>query len=313
MCYSLRHVLKRRRIGNYDRIREGPIVDRIEGNEAMTTPTESTNGAPAWRKMLFLAVLLIVLIVGGVLGLHYWQYATSHAATDDASLSSDLVQIAPQISGTVAQVLVRDNQPVRAGELLVVLDDSTARTAVAQAQANLQMAIAQAQGAGVNVSLTADTGGAQIMQAQGGVQQADSGIASARADLDRATAAIANAEAGEKSASANVGTVQAAQRAATANIGTLQAAQRTATTNIGTVQAAQKAAAANVGSAQAGLKAAEANIQKAKAAVAGAQAQVTTAQAGVRTAQANADAVHESLENADRDAQRYADYVPKGR
>ena len=99
-------------------------------------------------------LLVVVLLIGGYIGYKYWQYSLVHISTDDATLSNDVIQIAPQVSGTIQQVCVQDNQLVKKGELLVQLDDATYRASVAQAKANLDAAIAQAQGAGVSVNLT---------------------------------------------------------------------------------------------------------------------------------------------------------------
>src|SRR6266852_3244244 len=57
----------------------------------------------------------LVLGVGIVWGVRAWQFGATHVATDDAYLTSDTVPITPQVAGNVAQVLVGDNQRVRAG------------------------------------------------------------------------------------------------------------------------------------------------------------------------------------------------------
>ena len=61
-----------------------------------------------------------VILLAVVYGLRYWRFASTHASTDDAQLASDVIQISPQVSGTVAQVLVRENQVVKAGDVLVI-------------------------------------------------------------------------------------------------------------------------------------------------------------------------------------------------
>ncbi len=133
------------------------------------------------NKTLIGAALAVVL----VLGVHHWIVSSHYESTDDAYLTSDVVQIAPQVSGVVKQVLVRDNQEVKAGQLMVVLDDATYRAALAQKEADLHAAIAQAKGAGVSVMLTSEQGDAQLMQAHGIMDQASSSIIGAQADLAR--------------------------------------------------------------------------------------------------------------------------------
>ncbi|STQ44009.1 multidrug resistance protein MdtN [Ewingella americana] len=58
-------------------------------------------------------------------------------------MSADSTLVAPRISGTISQVLVADNQQVKAGQVLAVIDDGDYRNAVLSAQANLETASAQ--------------------------------------------------------------------------------------------------------------------------------------------------------------------------
>jgi membrane fusion protein (multidrug efflux system) len=227
------------------------------------TPVEEEPEAPAapprsgWKKPLALVAFLLLLAVGVDLGLGYWRFASTHTSTDDAQIASDVIQIAPQVSGTVRQVLVGDNQPVKAGDLLVVLDDATYRANVDQAAANLSAAIAQAKGAGAGVKLTQETGSAQVLQAEGLVEQAESSIAGTNADVARSIAAIANAKATAGSAQAGVGNAQAAVDAAIAN------KQRSAD-NVSAAQAQVETAQATVRAAQAAVEAAQAVYEKAE-------------------------------------------------
>src|SRR5579871_2181069 len=162
------------------------------------------------KKALLLLVSTLVLGVGSVWGVRAWQFGATHVGTDDAYLTTDTVPITPQVAGNVAQVLVRDNERVRAGQLLVILDDATFRAAVDQAQANLRVAEATAEGAASSVGLTSETGNAQIEQACGGVTQAESTVSMAQADVARAQAGVANAQASTASSQANIQSAEAA-------------------------------------------------------------------------------------------------------
>ena len=79
-------------------------------------------------------IVVIGLIVGGVI---WWQGKQRWEATDNAFVQADTVLVSPRISGSVIEVLVKDNQRVEAGQVLARLDDADARAALAQAQANL--------------------------------------------------------------------------------------------------------------------------------------------------------------------------------
>jgi membrane fusion protein (multidrug efflux system) len=169
------------------------------------------------KNPILIVVGVIVLIVAGIFGARYWQFASTHSATDDAYLTSDVIQISPQVSGTVMKVHVADNEVVKAGQLMVELDDSTYRAAVDQAQANLDAAIAQAKGAGISVALTQETGTAVVTQAEGALEQSVGSIASAKSDAIRSQAAVETAIANASSADANTGNARAALKAAIAN------------------------------------------------------------------------------------------------
>jgi membrane fusion protein (multidrug efflux system) len=226
----------------------------VDEAEATPPPAEAARPGRArgkGRRPYGLIMLAVVVIAAAVGGYRYWREAAHHIATDDAYLTANLTQIAPQVTGTISQVLVKDNQRVEAGTLLVVLDDTTYRAAVAQAEANLQAAVAAAEGAGINVDLTAQTGSAQITQAQGTVEQAQATIAGAQADLGRARAGVEKAGASAEAAASNVGSAQAAVTAAQANRERAAAAVQAAEAQLVNAQSAVQAAEAQVTAAQA--------------------------------------------------------------
>jgi membrane fusion protein (multidrug efflux system) len=204
-----------------------------------------------WRSVLAAILLLSLLAVGGVWGARYWRYASAHESTDDAYLTADITSVAPQVTGTITAVMVSENQIVKAGDLLVQLDDTAYRAAVEQSRANLQAAIAQAEGAGITVSLTSETGEAQITQAQGAVQQAEGGIAGAQADLQRTSTAVTHYTAASKEAQANIDSAKAALDAARANRARAQASLEAAQAQLDAAKAAVQEAETGVGAAQA--------------------------------------------------------------
>ncbi len=195
--------------------------------------------------------LLVVAVLGGLFGTRYWRLAHQRIDTDDAYLTADITQVAPQVSGTVTRVYVQDDALVTAGKLLVALDPSTYQANVEQAQANLQSALAQAHSAAISVSLTSKTGTAQLTQAQGGVGQSAGSIGSARADVLRANAGVEKALATSQAATANITTAAAAVQAAQANNKHAQDAVTTAQAQVSTARANVKALQAAVVAAQA--------------------------------------------------------------
>lgn len=80
---------------------------------------------------------VLVLAVGGYL---YWRHSTLYPSTDDAYVQAHVVHVAAQVSGPVARIFVRDQQPVSAGQTLFTIDPQPFALAVAQANAQLAMA-----------------------------------------------------------------------------------------------------------------------------------------------------------------------------
>ena len=89
-------------------------------------------------KQTFPVVLTVVAVVAAVLVLrHLWAYYMDEPWTRDAHISADVVQVAPDVSGLVEAVKVADNQPVKRGEVLFVVDRARYEIALEQAQAAL--------------------------------------------------------------------------------------------------------------------------------------------------------------------------------
>src|SRR5262249_27249762 len=90
------------------------------------------------RRWRWLGALLgVLLTVGAVYGAYWAQVVRYHQSTDDAYVSGNVVQITPQISGTVVAIGADDTQFVKAGQPLVRLDRADARVALDQAEAQL--------------------------------------------------------------------------------------------------------------------------------------------------------------------------------
>ena len=84
--------------------------------------------------------LLVGLTAAGSYGYDYWMVGQYLESTDDAYVKADYTIVAPKTSGYIAEVLVKDNTRVRAGQVLARIDDRDARAALDQAQANVEAA-----------------------------------------------------------------------------------------------------------------------------------------------------------------------------
>jgi membrane fusion protein (multidrug efflux system) len=136
---------------------------------------------PARSRLVPLAAGGVVLVAVATGGGFWWANKQHYEATDNAFVAADKVSVAPQVDGYVTEVLVADNQAVRAGDPLVRIDAASIRARLAQAQAN-----AAALEAGVRqVDDKAKLEQAMIAQRQAGVTSAQAQVKWTTAELSR--------------------------------------------------------------------------------------------------------------------------------
>src|SRR5215475_2946723 len=156
---------------------------------------------PKLRRGLITGGVVLVAILAGL-----FLYYHNRESTDDAQVDGHITPVSSKIYGRVAEVLVVDNQQVKAGQVLVKIDPRDYQAALNQAKAQLALAEADAQSAGVDVPRTREnvasgtsSADAQLLGAQAALQSAQSTYEQAQtADLSYAQANIdkshANAE-----------------------------------------------------------------------------------------------------------------------
>jgi membrane fusion protein, multidrug efflux system len=149
-------------------------------DNAAATAAAATNHAK--RKRLFGMLGATVLTGAAGYGGYAYFYASRFVSTDNAYTAAETAQVTPSVSGIVSDVRVTDTQRVRAGDVLVVLDDVDTRLALAQAEADLSRAVRRVRGYVANDRSLAAQLAARISEEQ----RADAQLASAHADLDRA-------------------------------------------------------------------------------------------------------------------------------
>lgn len=302
--------------------------------------------APPKRKRpikMILGILgALAVSAGGYYGYQYWQYASSHEETENATVAGHIHQVSTRIPGTIAEVLISENQWVNKGDVLVRLDPGDYEVKVQQAQAALETARQQAEAAQANIALAQETTAAQTTQAQGDVTGAIAGISTARAAVEEAEsgvpaaqAALAQAEAGIPAAEAAVREAEAGIPAAQAQLQQAEATLEQAETDynryqslfdagaisgqqLGSAKAAYQVALGQRNAAQQGIEQAQAKVDRAREGVtqaqaqvararqdvARAQAQLAQAQEGVATAQAQLEASQGGLQQASASGQQ---------
>ena len=91
----------------------------------------------AKRRRALTAVASVVVLVGLAWGAYEWLVASHYESTDNAYVQGNVIQITPQIGGTVMAILADETDYVKAGQPLVKLDPVDAKIALDQASANL--------------------------------------------------------------------------------------------------------------------------------------------------------------------------------
>jgi membrane fusion protein (multidrug efflux system) len=132
------------------------MAEPIPGTEALA---DAEAGAPRERARLGRAWIAVAL-AGGAIGLGAWRisHVWGTESTDDAFVEGHLVYLSSRIAGQVVEVLVLENQAVRAGDPLARIDPADYEARLAHARANLDVARNQLAGA----SAAADAAAAQV-------------------------------------------------------------------------------------------------------------------------------------------------------
>lgn len=135
------------------------------------------------RRNQRLAALGGVVVLGTVGVTAYWAlYASHFVSTDNAYAAVEVAAITPAVGGTVAEVPAKDTQTVKKGDVLVQIDRTDARLALAQAEAELSRATRRVQSlVATDASLSA-----QVAAREADGQRASAQLAAAQADLARA-------------------------------------------------------------------------------------------------------------------------------
>jgi len=131
------------------------------------------------RRAWIVSAVALVAALGGIAWL---TSAPTQVSTDNAYLKADISYVAPRVRGLVAQILVRDNQLVEAGQPLVKLDDTEYVSRVRSAEAE----VAQAEAAVAAAKAALDRSDAEESLARASFEEAQTSIASAEAERDRA-------------------------------------------------------------------------------------------------------------------------------
>src|ERR1043166_1129138 len=126
------------------------------------------------RRTVFI-IMGVVLFFLVLFGARKWWFSRSHVSPDNAQVDGHILPILPKVGGYVAEVRVDENQNVKAGDTLVVLDDRDLRARLQQTDADLAALLA-------------------TVSSRTRVGQADAAVAQAQANAQKANADLARIE-----------------------------------------------------------------------------------------------------------------------
>ncbi|MGZ2482582.1 membrane fusion protein (multidrug efflux system) [Rhizobium pisi] len=144
-----------------------PVAERAVANAPKKT------GRSIVKRAVIAAALLAGVAFAGDFGYRYWTVGRFIESTDDAYVKADYTTVAPKVAGYIRQVLVSDNDAVKAGQVLARIDDRDFQAAMSQARADVKAAEA----AITNID-------AQIALQQSVIEQAKATIDASQASLD---------------------------------------------------------------------------------------------------------------------------------
>ena len=223
------------------------------GKSAVSEPDK-----PSTKKKIVLPIVGVLALILLFWAFQKWSYGRSHQTTDNAQVDGHIVPVLAKVGGYVNTVSVSENDQVKAGQLLVQIDDADYRVRLQQAQADL--AAAEATGGGSGFSGQAQS---QVQSATGQRAALDAQIGAARANANKADLDLARARELADKQIISKQQLDAAQATAAVAHANLIAAER---------QAA--AAGGTVNTAEAGVRVANARTLASRANVANSQLQL---------------------------------------
>ncbi|RKF23001.1 HlyD family secretion protein [Altericroceibacterium spongiae] len=165
-----------------------PSAEQIPSSD--TAPSSNK----ARRKRLFIIFAIVLAVIAVIVLIWQLFFAWRWVSTDNAYVGADVAQVTPLVSGPVAQVLVKDTQHVKKGEILVRLDDADARLALQEAEANLAQAerrFRETSATGQSLLARSDAREADIRAAQAQIKVSEANFEKAKVDYDRRRALAA--------------------------------------------------------------------------------------------------------------------------
>lgn len=239
---------------------------------------------PKSRRGIKIFVILVLLLAAATGGTATYLHFQNRVSSDDANVDGHITAVAPKISGNVAEVLVLDNQQVKAGQVLVKIDPRDFQAKVDQMKAALLEAESRSHAAQLQVPFTNDT-------TQSGATAAEAQLADAEAELARSRISLEQASSSDLAyAEANVRSKQASNDRAQADLARMKSLvekEEISRQQYDAYVAAGRVAESELQAAREKLLSAQKDASIRQAAVNAAQSKVNVAKAMVSNSLAN--------------------------
>jgi membrane fusion protein (multidrug efflux system) len=244
------------------------MVSVAESGGPLSEVTTETAAKPAPRRrvLIVLPLLTALAVAGGALA---FLGGAHKETTDDAQIEGHVAYVAPHVAGQVKRVLVKDNQHVKAGDVLVELDDRDLNVRLAAARADVAAARATLRSNETQLGVTKKSVESNLAVARGGMAQAASAWGTTRAGIEQAKAEITAALSRQKLAQIDFDRTHQLFQSNVVSKAALDS-----------VSAALEQATASVTQAEARLKSAEAGRQNSSGSVESARGRVLFAESG---------------------------------
>jgi membrane fusion protein, multidrug efflux system len=229
---------------------------------------EDTHPAAASKRKrgpLFWVIVIALILGGGIWVARFVEHELTYEETDDAFVTGHVHQISSRIAGTVHEVLVTDNEVVKAHQKLATMEALEYQISLQKAQATLLRARAdeaQAKAAISEAQADAEQAKAQVAQAEAQVQETDAQLAVANVNLNRNTRLFQNDA--RAVAKADVDTTRSTADATSASLLAAKANVDAARAKALSKEAAAESASAQWSAAKASVAAQEAAVQDAE-------------------------------------------------
>src|ERR1035437_1387612 len=119
---------------------------------------EKTEKKNTKNKKISRIILIAILVIGSVIGIIKYREAQRYETTDDAQLETDISQVSARVPGFISKVFFTDNQRVKKGDTLVILDDRDLKIKVEQSESALENAKASLDVVKANAHTTVESG-----------------------------------------------------------------------------------------------------------------------------------------------------------